>query len=219
MEVTPTSYRTLATLPRKCLGDGLGLDQRSGAFYSANEGDFLPGRGRVYRIQSGNVTEVVKRGFSDDGVFIDQDAGVVYASEVADFETHKILVIDSRLGKKVAILEPSAGVHSLDDFSVLPMASGPPCIVGADFYGGRVVALRGWLQGSTAKPAATTILSGVRSPTSARLGCDSNSTSGLSNRLLFVTEGGGLTKGTKDRRVLAVPFDALQQCPGDLPKR
>ena len=76
-------YRVVAALSRACLGDGLALD--ASHFYSANEGDFVPLRGRVVRISrsgSAAVEALVDHGFADDGVALDSQRGLLYVSEV-----------------------------------------------------------------------------------------------------------------------------------------
>ena len=69
-------------------------------------------------------------------------------------------------------------------------------MLGADFWNGTVVA---WKADGTGSLGI--IASGLHSPTSVRLGRGSDFTvNGL-----YVTEGGGLTRGVTSRRVLEIP--------------
>lgn len=189
-------YRIVSTLSRPCLGDGLTVDATH--FYSANEGDFVPLRGRVVRIgRSGSATAevLVDHGFADDGVALDAQRGLLYVSEVWS-PTHTVLVYNVSAGAMARELHPS-GVSSLDDFT---LSTDGEELYGADFLGGRVVALP--LLGESPSPQARTLLSGVTSPTSVRRGCMPQG-GGLSEDTLFVSEGGGLSPSETNRRVLA----------------
>jgi len=190
------TYDVIATLPRKCLGSGLAYN--NGVFYAASEGDFVPFEGAIYRIDnSGNVVSVKDRGFADDGVAIDTQRDLVYVSE-AESISHKVLVLNSTSGAYIDVIQPE-NVDMIDDFTV-DISTGR--VVAADFLGGKIVRFDGWTRSK--KPKAEVLLSAITSPTSARFGCvHDGSLVGLSDKLIFVSEGGGLLSSTHNRRVLA----------------
>jgi hypothetical protein len=201
-EVMPNGgFQVLSTLPRRCLGDGLAVRRASGGnliFYSANEGNFVPDEGRVYRIDgaSGQVTVAPPNGFSTDGVFLDTN-GRLLVSEVAS-PRHSIRVynVSSPLPTLRSTLHPT-GVHAIDDFSIRRNA-----LYGADTLAGCAVVFD--VSGAIAAPPATRLACGLRAPTSARFGCVPDVAHGFSAHLLFVSEGGGLRKSDRDRRVVAL---------------
>lgn len=193
-------YDIVATLPRKCLGDGLAVYNRT--FFTASEGDFIPLNGRVYSVDAdtGMVKTLVTDGLADDGVAADEQRGIVYVSEAAS-PSHRILAINASTSKIIRKVELEESIlHMIDDFTV-ETSSGR--IVAADFLGGTVVRFDGLSEDNRQIPV-TVLANGLKNPTSARFGCvHDNSTVGFSDRLVFVSEGGGLTGATTNRRVLA----------------
>ncbi len=165
-------------------------------FYAASEGDFVPFEGEVYRIENQKVHVVQDHGFADDGVFIDAANKLLYVSE-AESVSHKMLVLSASNGSSLGVME-IGNVDMIDDFTV---EASTGRIVAADFLGGKVVRFKGW--GDSKSPTAEVLLSGITSPTSARFGCVSDIHHGFSDKLIFVSGGGGLLSSTHDRRVLA----------------
>lgn len=197
-----SSFEVIAELPRKCLGDGLGIYRD--VFYSANEGDFVPLRGRAYSIRAwdGHVEVVVSSSFADDGVAVDDERGIVFVSE-AGSPTHKVLALNATDGGKLIGDVRPKGVLMLDDFTVVAKTG---VIVAADFLSGKIVQFPGLI--GSENVTTTVLFDGITNPTSVRFGCvDDGTLLGLSSKLVFVTEGGGLTTLTKNRRVLAFPYE------------
>ena len=143
---------------------------------------------------------IIDHSFADDGVALDPQRGLVYISEAAS-PTHNVLVYNATSKTLLRTLTPR-DVRMLDDFTL--SADGSE-LIGADFLGGRVVAFP--VLGSSA-PHARTLLSGVTNPTSVRRGCvpgdeGHDGEGGLGEGMLFVSEGGALSRGATNRRVLA----------------
>ena len=161
------------------------------------------------RNAGGSLPEaIIDHSFADDGVALDPPRGLVYISEVAS-PTHNVLVYNATARTLVRTLKPR-GVHMLDDFTL--SADGTE-LIGADFGGGRVVAFP--VLGSSV-PHARTLLSGVTNPTSVRRGCvpvdDARpGVEGLGEDMLFVSEGGALSRTSTDRRVLAFRMKSLSE--------
>eukprot|EP00938_MAST-03A_sp_MAST-3A-sp1_P005603 g5603.t1 len=197
-----TSYTVIANLPRLCLGGGLAY-YGNNVFYAASEGDFFPFEGEVYRIENQKVHVIQDHGFADDGVFIDTANELLYVSE-AESVSHKMLVLNASNGSSLLGMMKIGNVNMIDDFTVEALTGR---IVAADFLAGKVVRFKGWKDSKS--PTAEVLLSGITSPTSARFGCVSDIHHGFSDKLIFVSEGGGLLSSTHDRRVIAFSAAAI----------
>lgn len=188
-------YSVIANLPRSCLGGGLAYS-KDGVFYAASEGNFVPFEGAVYRIQGEIVRVVQDHGFADDGVFIDINNELLYVSE-AESASHKMLVLSAFNGSSLGVMK-IGNVDMIDDFTI---EASTGRVVAADFLGGKVVRFNGWTSSNSS--TAEILLRDITNPTSARFGCVSDVHHGFSDKLIFVSEGGGLLSSTHDRRVLA----------------
>ncbi|KAG8463697.1 hypothetical protein KFE25_003970 [Diacronema lutheri] len=203
-----STYSIVATLDRRCLGDGLAVHDSSGELYVANQGAFVPRNGVVYRVdpRTGAVRAVITGAFGTDGAFIDQKRALLYISESLS-PSHSVLVYDLRESRLVGRIHPR-GVTALDDFT---LSADGHSIIAADFLGnsgvgfstgiGRASSRLSWSRSHV--ELASAIISGVTVPTSIRRGCSADPTSGFNEELLFVAEGGGLSEFSHDRRVLA----------------
>lgn len=205
------TYAVVAQLERRCLGDGLAVHERTGLVYAASQGAFLPGMGAVYEIDPrvGSVRAIISGAFGTDGAFIDQARSLLYVSETPS-PSHSVLVYDLAERRLAGRIHPR-GVSALDDFTL--SADGRTLIAadflgnsgvafstgagGADGHGGRLA----WARSRT--ELASALVSGATVPTSVRRGCSADPTSGFSDELLFISEGGGLSDLASDRRVLA----------------
>jgi DNA-binding beta-propeller fold protein YncE len=204
------AYAVVASLDRKCLGDGLAVHEASGLLYAANQGAFVPGHGAVYEIDptTGRVSTVISGAFGPDGVFIDQPRQLLYVTESLS-PTHSVLVYDLAARNLVGRIHPR-GVSALDDFT---LSADGTAIIAADFLGNSGVLFetgvaRGgasnhlsWRRSHT--ELASALVSGVTVPTSIRRGCSPDPNSGFNEELLFITEGGGFSDESDDRRILA----------------
>jgi len=204
-EEPEATYRVVAHLDRHCLGDGLAVHERTGLLYWANQGKFVPNHGAVSEVDphTGSVTQIIHGSFTD-GAAIDQERGLLYVSETLS-PSHSVLVYDLVDRAVVGRIHPR-GVTALDDFVLTHSGS---VIVAADFLGNSGVRFKTGFE--TGKPRwkkthtemVRALVSGVTEPTSIRRGCSNNLTSGFNKELFFVTEGGGLSALSRDRRVLA----------------
>jgi sugar lactone lactonase YvrE len=198
----PHTYQKVATMPRTCLGGGLGYSALTGRLFAASEGDMLPWNGKVYEIDptSGQVAELQWRDgtsgslgdphfTSTDGLFVDPVRGLMYVSEL-DTSTLIVRNLTSATYTEIA----TSGIRQLDDFTLT--SDGLSAVV-ASFDTGEIVKIN--LDNPDEK---TTILSNLRHPTSARFGCYGAGGADF----LFATEGGDLLGNDPDRTVVMTPF-------------
>jgi hypothetical protein len=161
----------------------------------------------LYSVDTVSSAEsVVATVSSANGLWLDQDR-LLYVGEL---QNKYVNVFDlkttqpTKLGRYAGISSLS-GIHGLDDLTLYQKDSTNPSytkMVGADFSGSKIYKFS--LNGSNIEQVmvSETVLAGgeVKSPTSARWGIlpdfDPNS--------IYVTEGGGLTGSTKNRRVFQV---------------
>lgn len=223
------TYSVVASLERRCLGDGLAVHEATGRLYVANQGAFLPRNGVVYEVnpRSGDVRVVITQGFGTDGAFIDQARHLLYVTE-SPSPSHSVLVYDLTEHKLVGRIHPR-GVTALDDFT---LSQDGQSIFAADFlgnsgvgfstgvgeggsYGGRL----SWTRSHT--ELASALVSGVTAPTCVRRGCSTDPTSAFNEDILFISEGGGFSDLQNDRRVLAfaLPPGGLRFLVSETPAR
>lgn len=181
-------YSVLSYTPK--IGNGMRL--YDGQLYVSTEGDFLPGAGQVYRIdsQSGAMT-VLSNGtlWAADGLWI-STAGVLYVGELFSRKLWRYVIAS---GASDIIAGPSEGGW-LDDFTMSEW-SGDPLFYGANYELSRIDTW--WENGTMVLPSP--LSSGISSPTSCRFGSGSASFPATS---LYITEGGGLFPwSAKDRHV------------------
>lgn len=199
------TYTVAARLDRWCIGDGLALHEATGLLYAANQGSFVPRNGVVYEIdvQRGKAAPLLTGAFGTDGIFVDQARGLLYVSETLSI-SHSILVYDLIAREMVGRIHPR-GVSTLDDFT---LSADGHTILAADFLGNSGVSFdtgvtrrRRWRRHLPENVFA--LVSGVTEPTSIRRGCSDDRKSGFHEELFFISEGGGLSDKSTDRRVLA----------------
>ena len=188
----------IATLPRKCLGDGLAFDNATQTFFVANEGDFLPYNGKVYAIQksTGAVTEIAQDGgpyTSTDGASYDAATGLLFVSEVYASALLRVNVAKNTVEK----IKAPDGVQGIDDFCV--SEDDTNLIHATSPLNGKV------FRWNMSSDEVRVFGEGLQFPTSVRAGC-----LGLGMGGWFVTEGGGVEKDDIDRRVLWFPGDASE---------
>lgn len=96
--------------------NGLGVYQKTGKIYSASEGLFIPSLGNVWEIdpETRKATAIISSLNGADGIYIDQERGLLYASEVL---THKMVVYDLESRKVIRHFQVS-GIKSIDDFTL-----------------------------------------------------------------------------------------------------
>ena len=220
------SYELIATLPRVCGGGGLGF--HAGSLYAASEGEFVPDNGEVFRVDiaSGEVNAVPssQKTYANDGLWIEQERKLLIVGSLG--VPSKVRVYDLASGS--ASVPPListisvAGVEMLDDFTLLPASrsNGSVVIIGAGTLSNSIVAitLPFASNGSIpleAKVAARVLLKDkalLNGPTSARFGCDvagAATGSGLAPTLLFVSQGGPLTRKSASEDVVALQLPLL----------
>jgi len=189
----PNQYQPLVMTP--VLGNGLALHFATGLFFTANEGNFVPGKGVVYEInvKQNHTSEAVKYLSGADGVQIDQANNWVYVSEVLSGTMLRYSLANGTLSLNSKFVAP--GVGSVDDFCLI--ANGTQ-IAAADYTNGQVVQFNS--DGSST--SNTLVISNLISPTACKVGSGPQ----FNNEDLFITEGGGKFPYVHNRRVLEAPF-------------
>lgn len=216
---TPQTYRVLATTEYS--GNGLGLDAATNILFTASEGDFIPGNGRVYAmnmtgiVNASNGPQATVQLFDDgldaaDGLWIDHTRRIMYVSEVLNATVRMYNLSLAHAGAAAALFGQykAPGMTMLDDFSVSSAycSSGIDTMFGADFWAGNVVAF----PSDGSDPSSSVVLaSGLFNPTSVRPGRGSGFTNG---RTLYVSEGGGLDALTTNRRLWQLTLDDRFVC-------
>jgi hypothetical protein len=176
----PDQFTSLATLP-KC-GNGLRAHIKTNTLFVSSEGDFLPGSGAVYAVDiaTGAVKTLKNNGFTDDGLWVDNEKDILY---VGEFATRKIWAYDIALQKEIGWLHgPAAGI--LDDFTTGNNIDGrtSDLLFGSNWLDNRIDV---WSV-SNGTQYASLVAGQVQYPTSCRFGTGGD----FSDTSLFITEGG-----------------------------
>ena len=215
--------KTMATQPERfevvayLKGMGNGLAMHDGFLYTAMEGDFLPGEGRVFRIDpwNGNVTLLNGALWSADGVYILQvDAQpVLLVSQLLDARLWAFDVSTNQSLGRIAEVQHHTW---MDDFCAVQVknlhaAGNRPTlqVYGAGFLRGEVVTFQTPLpppESNTSRPVMSVIADGFKSPTSVRPGTGK----GFRSTSLYVSEGGGLFASDSDRSIIEL-VDILKE--------
>lgn len=74
----------VAIIPDDKVGNGLGVNYKTGLVYTSTEGNFLPGGGEVYEIDPtiGRVSIINNQLWAADGLWIDQAQQVLYVGQL-----------------------------------------------------------------------------------------------------------------------------------------
>lgn len=194
--ITPNSY--IVALCTPVLGNGFAVNTGSalnGIIYTANEGDFWPGKGVV--IQADPTTEASITFDQDldaaDGVFLDQQTQLLYVSEVLKGEIRIYSTLSRTLTKKYS----APNTKMVDDFCIAYVnwagnASSTPFMFAAGFWNDDVVAFP-----ADGNGPGRILASGFYSPTSVRQG---RGTGWDNPNSMYITEG-GISFGALNRRV------------------
>lgn len=192
---TPNDFRPLVELP--VLGNGLAYNNETGILYTTNEGNFLPGNGKVFLIDIvNNSTSVVAEDLEGaDGCDIDLLRQYLYISEVLGGRVIRYQINpDHSITELLRYFAPS--MKMLDDFCL--SANGSQ-IYGADYKDGRVVVFNS--DGSSRR--GTVLMENLLNPTSVRFSVGS----GFNSSVVFVSEGGSISLNPpSDRSVLQSPY-------------
>ena len=214
-------YELIATLPRACGGGGLGF--HAGSLYVASEGEFVPDNGEVFRVDvaTGAVNAVPssQKTYANDGLWIEQERNLLIVGSLG--VPSKVRVYDLASGSASAPPLISTisvtGVEMLDDFTLLPASrsNGSVVIIGAGTLSNSIVAITLPFASDGSIPFEVKVAARVlvkdktllNGPTSARFGCDvagAAAGSGLAPSLLFVSQGGPLSRKSASEDVVAL---------------
>jgi hypothetical protein len=200
--------KVLAHTPHQ--GNGLALNEATGTIYITREGWVDKGAGSVLAVDvaTGSVATVASGGYGYDGCWLDARASLLYVSMLV---TKKVLVIDisaSPTGRVVGLFDGLSALPTvsnlLDDLTLTRNGTATPLnatvVIGADFLGKAVRMFRlDGVGGSEIVDPPSGIE--LKQPTSARWGKGP----GFDPASIYVTEGGGVLKSQRSRRVIQFP--------------